>query len=111
MLLEARDEDGSDMCDQQVRDEVLTFLLAGHGSAPGCPVLSESGKVRSWPVAHGSPRGTCQSSRISRSGPVLGNTLEHRWRSKNSSNSLASQPRLSGRRLGPAGPFQAGLRV
>ena len=30
MLLEARDEDGSDMDDQQVRDEVLTFLLAGH---------------------------------------------------------------------------------
>ena len=30
MLLEARDEDGSRMDDQQVRDEVLTFLLAGH---------------------------------------------------------------------------------
>jgi len=30
MLLEARDEDGNDMDDQQVRDEVLTFLLAGH---------------------------------------------------------------------------------
>jgi cytochrome P450 len=30
MLIEARDEDGSRMDDQQLRDEVLTFLLAGH---------------------------------------------------------------------------------
>ena len=30
MLLEARDEDGSNMDDRQVRDEVLTFLLTGH---------------------------------------------------------------------------------
>lgn len=30
MLLEARDEDGSRMNDRQVRDEVFTFLMAGH---------------------------------------------------------------------------------
>jgi len=30
ILLEAQDEDGSQMNDRQVRDEVLTFLLAGH---------------------------------------------------------------------------------
>jgi cytochrome P450 len=30
MLLAARDEDGSRMSDQQVRDEVMTLLLAGH---------------------------------------------------------------------------------
>jgi cytochrome P450 len=30
MLLEARDEDGSRMDNRQVRDEVLTFLMAGH---------------------------------------------------------------------------------
>jgi cytochrome P450 len=30
MLLEARDEDGSSMTDQQVRDEVLILFLAGH---------------------------------------------------------------------------------
>ena len=30
MLMHARDEDGSGMSDKQLRDEVLTFLLAGH---------------------------------------------------------------------------------
>ncbi|MCL4559224.1 MAG: cytochrome P450, partial [Chloroflexi bacterium] len=30
MLLEARDEDGSGMSDQQLRDEVMTLFLAGH---------------------------------------------------------------------------------
>ncbi len=30
MLMEARDEDGSQMSDKQIRDEVMTFLLAGH---------------------------------------------------------------------------------
>lgn len=30
MLMNARDEDGSGMSDKQLRDEVLTFLLAGH---------------------------------------------------------------------------------
>ncbi len=30
MLIAARDEDGSGMTDRQLRDEVLTFLLAGH---------------------------------------------------------------------------------
>ena len=30
MLMEARDEDGSQMSDKQLRDEVMTFLLAGH---------------------------------------------------------------------------------
>jgi cytochrome P450 len=30
MLMAARDEDGSRMSDKQLRDEVLTFLLAGH---------------------------------------------------------------------------------
>ena len=30
VLMEARDEDGSRMDDQQLRDEVMTFLLAGH---------------------------------------------------------------------------------
>jgi cytochrome P450 len=30
MLMQARDEDGSQMSDKQLRDEVLTFLLAGH---------------------------------------------------------------------------------
>ncbi len=30
MLMAARDEDGSGMNDRQLRDEVLTFLLAGH---------------------------------------------------------------------------------
>jgi cytochrome P450 len=30
VLMEARDEDGSHMDDQQLRDEVMTFLLAGH---------------------------------------------------------------------------------
>jgi cytochrome P450 len=30
MLLEARDEDGKGMSDRQLRDEVLTLLLAGH---------------------------------------------------------------------------------
>jgi len=30
MLLSARDEDGSGMTDQQLRDEILTLLLAGH---------------------------------------------------------------------------------
>jgi cytochrome P450 len=30
MLISARDEDGSRMSDKQLRDEVLTFLLAGH---------------------------------------------------------------------------------
>ena len=30
MLMQARDEDGSRMSDKQLRDEVLTFLLAGH---------------------------------------------------------------------------------
>lgn len=30
MLLEARDEDGSRMSDQQVRDEAITLMLAGH---------------------------------------------------------------------------------
>ncbi|MGC1789270.1 MAG: cytochrome P450 [Terriglobales bacterium] len=30
MLMEARDEDGTQMSDQQLRDEVMTFLLAGH---------------------------------------------------------------------------------
>lgn len=30
MLLEAQDEDGSRMTDQQLRDEAMTFLLAGH---------------------------------------------------------------------------------
>jgi len=29
-LIEARDEDGSQMNDRQLRDEVMTFLLAGH---------------------------------------------------------------------------------
>jgi cytochrome P450 len=30
MLMQARDEDGSQMSDRQLRDEVMTFLLAGH---------------------------------------------------------------------------------
>ena len=30
MLMQARDEDGGRMTDKQLRDEVLTFLLAGH---------------------------------------------------------------------------------
>jgi cytochrome P450 len=30
MLIQARDEDGSRMNDKQLRDEVMTFLLAGH---------------------------------------------------------------------------------
>ena len=30
MLMQVRDEDGSSMTDKQLRDEVLTFLLAGH---------------------------------------------------------------------------------
>jgi len=30
MLIQARDEDGGRMTDKQLRDEVLTFLLAGH---------------------------------------------------------------------------------
>ena len=30
MLMQARDQDGSRMNDQQLRDEVMTFLLAGH---------------------------------------------------------------------------------
>ena len=30
MLIQVQDEDGSRMSDQQLRDEVLTFLLAGH---------------------------------------------------------------------------------
>jgi cytochrome P450 len=30
MLMQARDEDGSCMTDKQLRDEVMTFLLAGH---------------------------------------------------------------------------------
>lgn len=30
MLLQAKDEDGSQMTDRQLRDEVMTFLLAGH---------------------------------------------------------------------------------
>jgi len=30
MLMQARDEDGNSMTDKQLRDEVLTFLLAGH---------------------------------------------------------------------------------
>jgi cytochrome P450 len=30
MLIAARDEDGSGMTDRQLRDEILTFLLAGH---------------------------------------------------------------------------------
>lgn len=30
ILLEAEDEDGSQMNDRQIRDEVMTFLLAGH---------------------------------------------------------------------------------
>lgn len=30
MLMQVRDEDGSRMSDRQLRDEVLTFLLAGH---------------------------------------------------------------------------------
>jgi cytochrome P450 len=30
MLIAARDEDGSGMSDRQLRDEILTFLLAGH---------------------------------------------------------------------------------
>jgi len=30
MLMQARDEDGSQMTDKQLRDEVMTFLLAGH---------------------------------------------------------------------------------
>jgi len=30
MLMQARDEDGSQMSDKQLRDEVMTFLLAGH---------------------------------------------------------------------------------
>jgi len=30
MLMQARDDDGSSMSDKQLRDEVLTFLLAGH---------------------------------------------------------------------------------
>ena len=30
MLMQARDEDGSQMSDKQLRDEVLTFLLSGH---------------------------------------------------------------------------------
>ena len=30
MLIEARDEDGSGMTDKQLRDEAITFLLAGH---------------------------------------------------------------------------------
>src|SRR5260370_14016604 len=32
MLLELRDEDGGAMTEQQVRDEVITFLVAGHGT-------------------------------------------------------------------------------
>src|SRR5581483_11871311 len=30
MLLQARDDDGSQMTDAQLRDEVMTFLFAGH---------------------------------------------------------------------------------
>jgi cytochrome P450 len=30
LLMRARDEDGSRMTDEQVRDEIITFLLAGH---------------------------------------------------------------------------------
>jgi cytochrome P450 len=30
ILMQARDEDGSRMTDEQVRDEIMTFLLAGH---------------------------------------------------------------------------------
>jgi cytochrome P450 len=30
MLMAARDEDGSQMSDRQLRDEIMTFLLAGH---------------------------------------------------------------------------------
>src|SRR5258708_34072222 len=30
LLLTARDEDGNSMSDQQLRDEVITLLLAGH---------------------------------------------------------------------------------
>ena len=39
MLMEARDEDGSQMSDEQLRDEVMTFLLAGDlfGRPQGSP--------------------------------------------------------------------------
>ncbi len=30
LLMQARDEDGSGMSDKQLRDEAVTFLLAGH---------------------------------------------------------------------------------
>jgi cytochrome P450 len=33
MLMAARDEDGSRMSDRQLRDEIMTFLLAGHETA------------------------------------------------------------------------------
>lgn len=32
MLLESHDEDGNGMMEDQVRDEVITFLIAGHGT-------------------------------------------------------------------------------
>ena len=48
MLIEARDEDGSQMSNRQVRDEVMTFLLAGHETTAvalswACHLLAEHG--------------------------------------------------------------------
>ena len=36
MLIAARDEDGSGMNDRQLRDEIMTFLLAGHETTAVC---------------------------------------------------------------------------
>jgi cytochrome P450 len=52
MLMQARDEDGSQMSDKQLRDEVLTFLLAGHETTAlaltwTCYLLSQHPEIES----------------------------------------------------------------
>ena len=52
MLMQARDEDGGRMSDKQLRDEVMTFLLAGHETTAltlswTCHLLGENSEIES----------------------------------------------------------------
>ena len=60
MLLEARHEDGSPMSDQELRDELMTLLVAGHETTASSLAWAFERLVRDARGARppGSPRST-----------------------------------------------------
>src|ERR1039458_2047635 len=47
LLMQARDEDGEAMTDGELRDELVTLLLAGHASTATAAVEGDGGMERS----------------------------------------------------------------